>query len=126
MSYVSCSQRPRWEQKYICQSPSFDTLLPKQGLRITVRSQAGAWERDSELSYVIPAKAGIQIAFVIPCLTRNPDYFCIVPCFRRDSVWIPAYAGMTNWVVFNTFLFATFAPSLRSLRLMILITEVTQ
>ncbi|OGP65988.1 MAG: hypothetical protein A2169_10020 [Deltaproteobacteria bacterium RBG_13_47_9] len=36
--------------------------------------------------FVIPAKAGIHILF-----------FCIVPCFHRDSVWIPVCTGMTGW-----------------------------
>jgi hypothetical protein len=34
-------------------------------------------------------------SFVIPGLTRNPVFFCMVPGFRRDGVWIPALAGMT-------------------------------
>jgi hypothetical protein len=31
---------------------------------------------------------------VIPGLTRNPG--CLVSCFHRNDVWIPAYAGMTD------------------------------
>ena len=42
--------------------------------------------------------------FVIPGLTRNPGFpvktgtqflMFLVPCIRRDNVWIPAFAGMT-------------------------------
>jgi hypothetical protein len=36
---------------------------------------------------VIPAEAGIQVF--------------MVPCFRRDGVWIPAFAGMT--LLFSSF-----------------------
>jgi hypothetical protein len=33
---------------------------------------------------VIPVQAGIQF------------FNYMVPCFRRDGVWIPAFAGMTK------------------------------
>jgi hypothetical protein len=43
------------------------------------------------------------VGFVIPGLTKpapylirgNPVIKTLVPCFRRDDVWIPAFAGMT-------------------------------
>ena len=45
--------------------------------------------------------------FVIPGLTKpapylirgNPVYKILVPCFRRDNVWIPAFAGMARFVM---------------------------
>ena len=47
--------------------------------------------------------------FVIPGLTKpapylirgNPVLNILVPCFRRDDAWIPAFAGMTVFVGIN-------------------------
>ena len=60
---------------------------------------------------------------VIPGLTRNPgfpvktgtQFICIVSCFRRDGVWIPAFAGMTVFVArIYVALFITHYTSFRS------------
>jgi len=40
---------------------------------------------------VIPAKAGIQ-----DFLCKQESKSLMVPCFRRDGVWIPVYTGMTK------------------------------
>jgi len=57
---LSYSQGAPWEQKYYCQSPSFDILLWGTGISVPyiteagasgdIRSQAGAWERDIKMS----------------------------------------------------------------------------
>jgi hypothetical protein len=35
-----------------------------------------------------------------PDLIRGDSVFLLVPSFRRDDVWIPAFAGMTVWEAF--------------------------
>jgi len=42
------------------------------------------------------------------CENRNPGFpvetgiqFLMVPCFRRDEFWIPAFAGMTTYAYFK-------------------------
>jgi len=62
--------------------------------------------------------------FVIPGLTKlapysirgNPVLKILVPCFRRDDVWIPAFAGMTPFIVIRVTILKLRTPNSRTER----------